>query len=579
MQSIEPRKAAAHSDYNFNLKVIIVLISIEVIILVCMSFVKMYIDRKHTTLDRMRDEIQILEKIFLDEIEYSSLALRQMAKDISTSHNISSKIDSILASYHLFINDKNFFGWKGFHWIDKNGIVKNTNQEYSFARNSNLSYYSIIRLAKIVPGKIFSCQNPYPKTKEVPMLDLALGVTDADGNFLGTLMLELETYNLLEDIEMYRRNNLTEYVVLDNKLNIIASYPLNASRIANNSKTIINKNLEKALLQINFFSERQKELSDLQIFNGLNFHIRKIKHKPYLLIVSLDPIFIKSTYTKKVAIKFIEISVLAVSFLAIVAIIYKRETWLRSKSERASALATKAMMAKSDFLSYTAHEIRSPLGFILTGSEMMLKQLFGPIPSQYKDYVGGIYTNSKLILDFINDILDEKNVAHGNFRLIEEICDLAFIIETSVKNNQTRFHSRKIHINLKIAKDLPFILGDKRKLLQIMNNIISNSYKYSLDNTIIFIEAKRSGRRIKIIVRDQGIGMTNEEIKIALTKYGVVKNNQTNNPIESYGLGLPIVLILTKAHDASLHIDSEIGIGTEVTIIIPEKRVIEKNEE
>ncbi|NDB83571.1 MAG: sensor histidine kinase [Alphaproteobacteria bacterium] len=458
--------------------------------------------------------------------------------------------------------------------------MQNTNQDYNSAKGSYLSHYSNVRLATIAPGKIFSCQNPSSSNEPTPFLDLSLGVTDQNGNFLGTLMLERQTSNILEDIEMYRRSNMTEYVILDNKMNIIASYPLNSTRISSKSKTIVNKILDKAIRQINFFSERQKEVSDIQVFNGSNFHARKIKNKPYLLIVSLDPIFIKSTYTKKVAIKFIEISVLAVSFLAIVAIIYKRETWLRSKAERASSMATKAMMAKSDFLSYTAHEIRSPLGFILTGSEMMSKQLFGPIPSQYKDYVSGIYHNAKLILHFINDILDEKNVAHGNFKLVEEICDLAVIIDMSVKTNQTRFHSRKIHINLKISKDLPFLLGDKKKLLQIMNNIISNSYKYSLDNTTIFVEAKRSGRRVKIIVRDQGIGMTQEEIKVALTKYGVVnKSNKTNNPIESYGLGLPIVLILTKAHDASLHIDSEIGVGTEITIIIPEKRIVEKIEQ
>ncbi len=578
MRIEQSKKTIGADDYNFNLKVIIVLISVEVIILVSMSFVKMYIDRKHSTLDRMRDEIQILEKIFLDEIEYSSHVLHQIASILKSNKYSLAKIDDTLSHYSLNINDKRFFGWRGFYWIDKNGIVHNVNKDCKMPIGTNISHYSNIRLSKLVPGKIFSCQNPSIKINDIPFLDLALGLTNNKGEYIGSLFLQLETAAILEDIEMYRRNNMTEFVVLDNKMNVITSYPLNATRITNNNKTIINHNLEMATHKVNFFSDKQKEISDIQVLSGSNFLAHKIENKPYLLIVSLDPMYIKSTYTKKVTIKFIEISVLAVSFLAIVAIIYKRETWLRTKAEQASSIATKAMVAKSDFLSYTAHEIRSPLGFILTGSEMISKQLFGPVPQQYREYVSGIYHNAKLILDFINDILDEKNVARGNFRLIEEVCDLSAVIDIAVKTNQTRFHSRKINIRCKIDKSLPFVLGDKRKLLQMMNNIISNSYKYSLDNTTIFIEAKRSGRRMKVIIRDQGIGMTNEEIKIALRKYGTVQSNKSANPIESYGLGLPIVLILTKAHDASLHIDSEIGIGTEITIVIPEKRVIEQIE-
>ncbi|MDX1923993.1 MAG: HAMP domain-containing sensor histidine kinase [Rickettsiaceae bacterium] len=572
----QPKKQLAASDYNFNLKVIIILIAIEVIILVCMSFVKMYIDRKHSTLDRMRDEVQILEKIFLDEIEYSSYVMNQMADLIRINYQSPTRIESILSHYSLNINDKNFFGWRGFYWLDKKGVVKNTNQDCQIPIGTGLSHLSNVRLSKINPGRVFFCQNPLIKRDYTPYLDLALGVTNAEDEYIGTLFLELETSTILEDIEMYRRNNLTEFLILDNRMNVITVYPMNASRLTKDGKTISSESLLQQFKHINFFSDKQKEISDIQVFNGSNFLARKIKKKPYLLVVSLDPVYIKSTYTKKVAIKFIEISVLAVSFLAIIAIIYKRETWLRAKAERASTMATKAMVAKSDFLSYTAHEIRSPLGFILTGSEMMKKKLFGPISEQYEEYVSGIYHNAKLILDFINDILDEKNVANGNFRLIEEVCDLEAIIKIAAKTNQTRFHSRKINVELKICEDLPFILGDKRKLLQTMNNIISNSYKYSLDNTTITIEAKRSGKRIKIIVRDQGIGMTNEEMKIALTKYGTVHNNRSDNFIESYGLGLPIVAILTKAHDATLHIDSEIGIGTEITIILPERRIIEK---
>ncbi|MDX2049901.1 MAG: HAMP domain-containing sensor histidine kinase [Rickettsiaceae bacterium] len=552
------------------------LIAIEVIILVCISFVKIYIDRKHSTLDRMRDEVQILEKIFLDYIDYSSYVLDQMGDLIKNNYQSNQKIDEILSHYSLNINDKNFFGWRGFYWIDKTGTIRNSNHEHSALVGSNLGFQSNVRLSKMHPGKVFLCQSPNIKKNAIPFLDLAYGVTNDEGEYVGTILLEVETSSLLDDIEMYRRNNLTEFLILDNRMNVITSYPLNSVRISSNGKTITNSSLLQEVSKINFFSQKQKEICYIRIFSGANFLARKLKNKPYLLVVSLDPGHITTNFTKKVAVKSLEISILASFFLIMVLIIYKRETTLRSKAERASNVATKAMIAKSDFLAYAAHEIRSPLGFILTGSEIMSKGLFGPLPEKYKEYMKGIHHNANLILDFINDILNEKNVATGNFVLTEEECDLEEIISKSIKINQTRFHIRKVDIELKIEEKLPKILADPIKMLQTFNNLISNSYKYSLDNTKITVSAYRSGKKIKISVQDQGIGMTQEEIKIALTKYGKVHSNKPGTVIDSFGLGLSIVTMLTKAHDAKLEIDSEVGVGTEVSIIIPERRVINK---
>lgn len=578
MQDEQPKKNPNQTDYNFNLKVIIALIAIEVMILVFISFVKIYIDKKISVLDRMRDEVQILEKIFLDDIDYSSYVLEQMSDLIKTNYRSNSRIDNILAHYSLNINDKNFFGWRGFYWLDKNSIVRNTNEDCTMAIGSNLSYLSNVRLSKIHPGKVFSSQNPNLKKDFTPYLDLAIGVNNDEGEYIGTILLEIETSTILEDIEMYRSNNFTEFLILDSRMNVITSYPINSNRMNPHGQMISYSRLIDKIREINFFSENAKEISDIRMFSGVNFLAKKIKDKPYLLIVSLDPVHVKTTFTKKVALKFLEILVLASFFLVIVLMIYKRETWLRSKAERASSLATKAMIAKSDFLSYTAHEIRSPLGFILTGSEIMSKKLFGPIPEKYEDYVSGIYHNSKLILDFINDILDEKHLASGNFKLEEDVFDIEQIVKKAIQTNQTRFHSRKIEIKANIQQGLPYLLGDARKILQTLSNLISNSYKYSLDNTIITVEVKMAGKKLKMSVQDQGIGMSEDEIKIALTKYGTVHGSKPGNFIESYGLGLPIVKMLTDAHDAKLHISSAVGTGTNVTITFPSKRIVEKLE-
>lgn len=573
MQTEQPKKHQSQSDFNFNLKVIMWLVALEVFILVSISFVKIYVDKKHNLTNRMRDEVGTLEKIFVKYTEQSSEVLNQMACSIKHEHKNPKKINKIL-SRNDFIDQKKFFGWNGFYWLDENHIIKNTNNDCTLKVGSNLSYLTNVVLSKINPGKIFYSPNPSASNDITNFFDLALGVADDDGNFLGTILLQMQSSPILEDLEIYKKNNFTEFAILDSKLNIVASYPINAKRIGISGKAASNEALLKGLEKINFFSDNPKEDSDLNMLTGENYLAKKIRNKPYVMIVSLDPEYIQSVLTQKVGLKFIEITILASFFLILVILVYKRETWLRAKAEKASQLATKAMVAKSDFLSYTAHEIRSPLGFILTGSEIMNKKLFGPIPAQYEDYVSGIHHNSNLILDFINDILDERHVASGNFKLVETMCNIGDIVKKAVITNKTRFHERKISIDKIIPDNLPFIFGDERKILQALSNLLSNAYKYSLDNTKIIVEVKVLPTKLKIIVSDQGIGMTSDEIKIALTKYGTVHAGKSDSFIESYGLGLPIVLMLTKAHEATLDIKSVVGTGTTITITFPERRII-----
>ena len=579
MQTEQPKKHKQFSEYNFSLKVILLLVSIEVLILVCISFVKIYIDKKQNLIDRMRDEIEIVEKIFVDDTDYSTHVINQLAELVKMDYQNNQKIDDIIHHYTPDLKYKKFFGWHAFYWIDKDNIIRNSSGNTIYNVGSNLNYLANIKLAKLNPGKVIYSPHPFHRDNFTTLLDLSLGVTNDNGELIGVLMLQIDTSTLLENLELYRRKTSTEFAIVDSRMNIIMSYPINGDAIGINGLTISNQFLLDTLAQLSFTSKDPKEVHHLKMFSGENFFVKKIKNKPYALIVSINHDEIKSNFTKRIGLKFLEIAILASFFLGIVLMIYKRETWLRAKAEKASHLATKAMVAKSEFLSYTAHEIRSPLGFILTGSEIMAKKLFGPIPKQYEDYVTGIHHNAKLILEFINDILDEKHVASGNFKMEETICDLKEIIEKAVKTNQTRFHERKIEINASFEDNLPLILGDNRKLLQVMNNLISNAYKYSLDNTKISVNVKLAAKKLKIIISDQGIGMTEDDIKLALTKQGKVHDQKPGNFIESHGLGLPIVLMLVKAHDGVLDIKSKVNIGTTVTITLPERRIMEKSKE
>jgi len=260
--------------------------------------------------------------------------------------------------------------------------------------------------------------------------------------------------------------------------------------------------------------------------------------------------------------------------LIIIISIYKRETSLRTKAEKATIIANNATKAKSNFLAFTAHEIRSPLGFILTGSEVMSKELFGTLPQNYIKYAEGIHNNAQIILDFITDILDENQIIEGQFKIVNSLNKIQDIIAQVIS---VYLGKKNISIVTDFDPKLPLLICDKRRITQVIDNLINNSIKYSNENTTITISAKLHENQMIVTITDQGIGMKEHEIPIALSKYGTInKNDYTKGG--SYGLGLPIVKMLLDAHDAILEIRTNNGKGTTVKIIFPKFKIVYNKE-
>ena len=136
-----------------------------------------------------------------------------------------------------------------------------------------------------------------------------------------------------------------------------------------------------------------------------------------------------------------------------------------------------------------------------------------------------------------------------------------------------RYNTRIINIVSNIEENLPLLICDKRRILQVISNLISNSIKYSKDNTTIEVTGKIIKNKMEIKIIDQGIGMNEQEIPIALSTYGTIHNVDYSST-GSYGLGLPIVKMLLDVHDAKLSIESSKGKGTTVKIIFPAYKLI-----
>jgi two-component system cell cycle sensor histidine kinase PleC len=244
------------------------------------------------------------------------------------------------------------------------------------------------------------------------------------------------------------------------------------------------------------------------------------------------------------------------------------ERSLRDAKDAAEA----ANLAKSQFLANVSHELRTPLNAILGFSEMLERGLAG---AKQEEYAGLVHQSGEHLLNIINDILDLAHVDSGRFELHEESeVDPRRIIDACVSLMSERANRAALCLSTNIKDHLPPLVADPTRLKQILLNLISNAIKFTKPGgSVLVTGGHASDGGVVFEVCDTGLGMTSDEIKIALEPFGQVDARLARQH-EGTGLGLPLAQRLAELHGGSLHIDSEKGRGTTVIIILPASRVM-----
>ena len=202
------------------------------------------------------------------------------------------------------------------------------------------------------------------------------------------------------------------------------------------------------------------------------------------------------------------------------------------------------------------------------GTEVLLRTSIVK-DSEIVEYSGLIQDAASHLLAVINDILDISKIQSGKYTLNSREIDLEDIVSASATAFRLTAQEAGVNLECQISGDLPMVKGDSVKLRQIFTNLISNAIKFTQSGGEVAIEARRltDGGAI-IYVRDTGVGMTEEEIVVALTPFGQVDAGRTRWR-EGTGLGLPIAKALVELHGGSLEIRSSKTTGTEVSVILP----------
>jgi CheY-like chemotaxis protein/two-component sensor histidine kinase len=238
--------------------------------------------------------------------------------------------------------------------------------------------------------------------------------------------------------------------------------------------------------------------------------------------------------------------------------------------------AIQASNAKSSFLARMSHDIRTPMNAILGIAEIQLQDT--SLPQGASDAFAKIDSSADLLIGIINDILDMSKIEAGKLELMPIKYDVPSLINDTVQLNLLHFESKPIEFKLSVDENVPLsLIGDELRIKQILNNLLSNAFKYtrkgevSLAVTVDYVR-QRESTDIPLVfrVRDTGQGMTAEQVHNLGNEYSRF-NLEANRTIEGIGLGMSITRKLIELMNGEFSVESRPGAGTTVTVRVPQK--------
>ena len=239
----------------------------------------------------------------------------------------------------------------------------------------------------------------------------------------------------------------------------------------------------------------------------------------------------------------------------------------KAAQERAEA----ANKAKSRFLANMSHELRTPLNAVIGFTDLMRQHMFGPLGNErYEEYATLIYDSGQLLLDLITDMLDMAKIEAGKLELNFERVDLTGTIEDCVRMLRDRADNGGLEIAVKTPPAPISLIADRRAVKQVLLNLLTNAIKFTPAGGHIDVDTRVADGRAILRVRDTGIGIPAHE----LPRLGRPFEQVCGDPMlakSGTGLGLALVCALVEKHGGQLRIESEEGVGTEVSVDFPLK--------
>jgi two-component system cell cycle sensor histidine kinase PleC len=248
--------------------------------------------------------------------------------------------------------------------------------------------------------------------------------------------------------------------------------------------------------------------------------------------------------------------------------VLRHKAWFAEHSARIETqLASKV---KSEFIANMSHELRTPLNTVIGFSKLLGEHKKRQLEdADIVEYAGLIRDAATHLLAVINDILDISKIESGKFTLDAREVELDEVLNVALTSFRPAATQVGVQLESRIDANLPVVKGDPGKLRQVFNNLLGNAVKFTPPGGMVTLDARAlADGGVSVHVRDTGLGMTKDEIIVALTPFAQVDASHSRWR-EGTGLGLPIAKALVQLHGGQLVIRSAKSLGTEVVVTLP----------
>ncbi len=237
----------------------------------------------------------------------------------------------------------------------------------------------------------------------------------------------------------------------------------------------------------------------------------------------------------------------------------------------------RANEAKSDFVAFVAHELKNPMTSIKGYTDLMAAGAVGPINDMQSNFLNTIKSNTERMSTLVSDLNDNSKIEAGKLSLHYKSADATTIIDETVRSLKRQVEDKKQTMEIVLPEKLPLIWADRIRVIQVLVNLLSNSYKYTPEGGILQIGAEESAnqwdatgaaRVVHIWVKDNGLGMTPEDQKKLFVKFFRSDDAEARKS-PGTGLGLNITKSLVELQGGKIWFESEFRAGTTFHITVP----------
>jgi len=223
---------------------------------------------------------------------------------------------------------------------------------------------------------------------------------------------------------------------------------------------------------------------------------------------------------------------------------------------------------KNRLLGMAAHDLRNPLGIILTYSGFLEADTFSILDENQREFITAIKTTSEFMLKLINDLLDVSTIESGQLKLERNPSDLVALVRHNVELNAILAAKKRIALSFRSCEEIPLLSLDSGKIEQVMNNLIGNAVKYSHSDTKVEVAISPKIGEVLISVKDEGQGIPPEDLPKLFKVFGRANVKSTGGEI-STGLGLAIARKIVEGHGGRIWVESHPGQGSTFRFTIP----------